>query len=105
MDGGPFTLLRADSRMASTRPYAAIHGAGYRGIYDLGNPDQSRYIISTGQSGNVYSPHYDDLLELWAKGEYIAIPIDPASIAATTVDRMELQPLKPASAAPNSTNP
>ncbi len=105
MDGGPFTLLRADSRMASTRPYAAIHGAGYRGIYDLGNPDQSRYIISTGQSGNVYSPHYDDLLELWAKGEYIAIPIDPASIAATTVDRMELQPLKPAGAAPTSTNP
>jgi penicillin amidase len=105
MDGGPFTLLRADTRMASARPYAAIHGAGYRGIYDLGNPDASRYIISTGQSGNVFSSHYDDLLELWAKGEYVAIPIDPASIAASTVDRLELQPLKSANPAPTSTNP
>jgi penicillin amidase len=105
MDGGPFTLLRADGRMPSARPYAAIHGAGYRGIYDLANPDQSRYTISTGQSGNVFSPHYDDLLELWVKGEYIAIPTDPASVAAATVDRLQLQPMKAAGAAPTSTNP
>ena len=38
MDGGPFTLLRADHAMRSDRPYAAIHGAGYRGIYDLADP-------------------------------------------------------------------
>ena len=105
MDGGPFTLLRADNRMASVRPYAAIHGAGYRGIYDLADPDQSRYIISTGQSGNVFSPHYDDLLELWAKGEYLAIPTDPTAVAGATVDRLDLQPMKAAGAAPTSTNP
>jgi len=92
MDGGPFTLLNADNRMSSARPYAAIHGAGYRGIYDLKNSDRSRYIISTGQSGNVYSPHYDDLLGIWAKGNYISIPTDPAAIAEGTVDRLELRP-------------
>ncbi len=93
MDGGPNTLLRADNRMSSPRPYAAIHGAGYRGIYDLANMDASLYIVSTGQSGNVFSAHYDDLLGLWAKGQYINIPTAPEAIAATTVNRLILKPL------------
>jgi penicillin amidase len=92
MDGGPYTLLRADNNMRSDRPYAAIHGAGYRGIYDLANPDNSLYIISTGQSGNLFSPHYDDLLSLWAKGGYIAIPTQPDAVATTAVNRLVLEP-------------
>jgi len=92
MDGGPFTLLRADHSMRSARPYAAIHGAGYRGIYDLADPDRSLYVISTGQSGNLFSPHYDDLMGLWAKGEYITVPIGRQAIDAQAVNRLTLQP-------------
>ena len=93
MDGGPFTPLRADNNMASRRPYAAIHGAGYRGIYDLADEDRSLYIISTGQSGNPYSLHYDDLMPLWAKGDYIAVHTQPAAIANEAVDHLDLQPM------------
>jgi len=93
MDGGPNTLLRADNRMPSARPYAAIHGAGYRGIYDLANPDASLYIISTGQSGNVFSRHYDDLIGLWAKGQYITIPTAPDVVTSAAVNRLRLEPL------------
>jgi penicillin amidase len=96
MDGGPFTLLRADHSMRSSRPYAAIHGAGYRGIYDLANPDRSLYVISTGQSGNLFSPHYDDLLGLWAEGAYITIPTGREAIEAAAVNRLNLQPEKSA---------
>ena len=92
MDGGPFTLLRGDHSMRSERPYAAIHGAGYRGIYDLADPDRSQYIISTGQSGNLYSPHYDDLIGLWARKDYIAIPTAKPAMEATAVNRLSLQP-------------
>jgi penicillin amidase len=92
MDGGAFTLLRADHSMASPTPYAAIHGAGYRGIYDLAAPDRSLYIVSTGQSGNLFSPHYDDLLPLWAQKEYVAIPTAPAAVEAAAVNRLVLQP-------------
>jgi penicillin amidase len=92
MDGGPFTLLRADHSMASRRPYAAIHGAGYRGIYDLSEPDRSLYIISTGQSGNPFSPHYDDLLSLWVERQYIAIPTERKAVEAVAVNRFMLQP-------------
>ena len=78
--------------MASGRPYAAIHGAGYRGVYDLGSPDASRYVISTGESGNLFSPHYDDLLRLWARGGTVTIPTEPTAIAASSVHRLTLQP-------------
>ena len=92
MDGGPFTLLRADHAMRSEQPYAAIHGAGYRGIYDLADSEHSLYIISTGQSGNLFSPHYDDLLGVWAKGDYITIPTGAKAVAAATVNRLTLRP-------------
>ena len=92
MDGGPFTLLRADNSMRSDRPYAAIHGAGYRGIYDLADPDRSLYIISTGQSGNLFSPHYDDLIGIWAREDYITILTAKAAMDAAAVDRLTLQP-------------
>jgi len=94
LDGGAFTLLRADHSMRSERPYAAIHGAGFRGIYDLANPDNSLYMISTGQSGNLFSPHYDDLIGLWARGDYIAIPTERGAVEQTAVNRLSLQPVK-----------
>jgi penicillin amidase len=92
MDGGAFTVLRADTRFTAARPYAAVHGAGYRGIYDLADPDASLYVISTGESGNLFSSHYDDLLRLWADGGYVTVPITPAKIEETARYRLRLQP-------------
>jgi penicillin amidase len=92
MDGGPFTLLRADNAMASSRPYAAIHGAGYRAIYDLGAPDNSLYIISVGQSGNVFSPYYDDLLGPWSRAQYITIPTTPVAVSSSAAHALWLEP-------------
>ena len=55
-------------------------------------------MISTGQSGNVFSRYYDDLLPGWANGEYVTIPIAPNSIERTATFRTELQPVGDASA-------
>ncbi len=92
VDGGSFTLLRTDYNMGGDRPYAARHGAAYRGIYDLAAPERSRYIISTGQSGNLFSPHYDDLMGLWAAGKFIEIPTSPDAVAASAIHRLTLEP-------------
>jgi penicillin G amidase len=46
-------------------PFARNHAAGYRGIYDLGDPDRSRFVIATGESGHIFSRHYGDLVPLW----------------------------------------
>lgn len=92
MNGGAYTLLRAANAMASRRPYAAVHGAGYRAIYDLGAPDASLYMISMGQSGNVFSPYYDDLLGLWGASGYIAIPTTPEVLSGTAAHALWLEP-------------
>jgi acyl-homoserine lactone acylase PvdQ len=36
--------------------------------------------LSTGQSGNIISPHYKDMSEHWRKGEYAVIRTDEESI-------------------------
>jgi len=65
-DGGNFTVNRAGTEIRDDdAPFADRHGAGYRAVYDLGNLDNSRFIIATGQSGNPLSPRYDDLIERW----------------------------------------
>jgi penicillin amidase len=54
-------------------PFARTHGPGYRGIYDLANPDASRFVIATGQSGHIFSRHYGDLVPLWNEGGAITL--------------------------------
>jgi penicillin amidase len=42
----------------------------YRHIVDLGDFDKSLVVIPPGQSGNLASPHYQDMFPLWYRGEY-----------------------------------
>ncbi|MBS0560608.1 MAG: penicillin acylase family protein, partial [Proteobacteria bacterium] len=37
--------------------FRSLHGASYRGVYDLADPDRSRFVVAPGQSGNPFSPH------------------------------------------------
>ena len=54
-------------------PFARTHGTGYRGVYDLANPDASRFIIATGESGHIFSRHYGDMTPLWNEGRSITL--------------------------------
>ncbi len=71
--GGDYTLNRGAMRIGSATPYASVHGAGFRAVFDLGNLDNSRFIQATGQSGNPLSRHYGDLKELWRDGGTLRI--------------------------------
>ncbi len=75
-DGGGETVNRAGMsfRGAIEERFIDRHGAGYRAVYDLANPDNSRFMISTGQSANPLSPLYDSFTQRWSNGEYITIP-------------------------------
>jgi penicillin amidase len=76
-----------------TLGYAAFHGASYRAIYDMADPEASRFMITTGQSGNVMSRHYDDLAPLWGRGEYLEIRTDwDLSSAPEGTQTLRLQP-------------
>ena len=53
-------------------------GPGYRQIVDLSEPVRGRYVITTGQSGNVFSRRYRNLLPEWRAGRYFPIEGQPA---------------------------
>ncbi|NBR53547.1 MAG: penicillin acylase family protein [Rhodobacteraceae bacterium] len=90
--GGDNTLLRGRTSGQDPNPFQNVHAAGFRGVYDFADPDSSVFIISTGQSGHPLSRHYDDLGELWRRGEYIPMSLDPALARAAAVGIMELVP-------------
>ena len=75
--GGDNTLMRGKTAGKGKEPFINIHAAVYRGVYDFADPDSSVFIISTGQSGHFLSRHYDDLGNLWRRGEYVPMSLDP----------------------------
>ncbi len=90
--GGDNTLLRGRTSGRGPDPFQNVHGAGYRGVYDFADPDSSVFITSTGQSGHFLSRHYDDLAQLWRRGEYIPMSLDPDLARAAAVGTTVLQP-------------
>ena len=90
--GGDDTLMRGVSRGTGPAPYENVHSAGYRGVYDFADPDSSVFIVATGQSGHPLSRHYDDLGELWRRGEYIPMSLDPELARAAATGIMVLTP-------------
>lgn len=80
-DGDFYTVNRAaPSIYDPAHPFADVHGAGYRAIYDLSDLDASRFVVAPGESGNPLSPHWGDFVPLWASGHDVPIVADPAKL-------------------------
>lgn len=90
--GGDNTLMRGQTRGTGANPYENVHGGGYRGVYDFADPESSVFIIATGESGHPLSRHYDDLSELWRRGEYLPMTLDPQLARAGSVGITHLIP-------------
>lgn len=90
--GGDNTLQRARTIGTGENPYANVHAAGFRAVIDFADPDSSLFITSTGQSGHPFSRHYDDLAQLWRRGEYIPMSLEPELARGGAVGITKLQP-------------
>ncbi|MDR3450994.1 MAG: penicillin acylase family protein [Alphaproteobacteria bacterium] len=73
-------------------PFARTHGGGFRGLYDLSNPDNSRFMIATGQSGHLFSPHYGDLVERWVTVQSVALSGSADELKKSGADELVLEP-------------
>ncbi|MCZ8257274.1 MAG: penicillin acylase family protein [Polaromonas sp.] len=62
-------------------PFANRQAASLRAIYDLADPDNSRFIYQTGQSGLVFSGRYRDMRDSWAAVEYRPLQMNPPAFA------------------------
>jgi len=92
--GGDNTLQRGRTSGAEPAPFQNVHGAGFRAVYDFADPDSSVFVISTGQSGHPLSRFYDNLGELWRRGEYIPMSLDPELARAAAAGVVTLMPVK-----------
>ena len=91
-DGGAQTLNRAQPSYRGPRPFDAVHGAGYRAVYDFADLDNSRFAIPLGQSGNMLSPWARNFVDRWQALKYIEIGGTRAEAARTAVGTLTLAP-------------
>ncbi len=73
-------------------PFASRHAASLRAIYDLSDLENSLYIHSGGQSGNILSDHYKAFSEAWAKNEYIPMRAERKTLDAEPHQLLRLAP-------------
>jgi penicillin amidase len=72
--------------------FKQIHGASYRQVFDLADWDRGRATSTPGQSGQLGSPHYGDLLPLWAEGQYFPLAYSRKKVEEVTAHRLTLTP-------------
>ena len=66
-----------------------------RTVIEVGEWDDARFVILGGQSGNPMSPHYDDQIPVWQRGQGISVPWTPAAVEDITRSTLTLSPAHP----------
>lgn len=91
--GGFYTINRGGHWFSRTRPFANIHGSSYRAIYDMADFENSFFMQSTGQSGNVFSAHYDQFIDSWARVDYVPMIVKRSTIEKNALGMLRFSPL------------
>jgi len=91
-DGSAETLNRATPSYRGPRPFEAVHGAGYRAVYDFSDLDNSRFAIPLGQSGNMLSRWSHSFVESWKALRYVEIAGTRAELARSAAGIITLTP-------------
>jgi penicillin amidase len=74
-------------------PFTGVWGPVYRMLADLGDPGRSRWQLSTGQSGQPGSAHYDDMIDAWNAGRTNPVYVDDHQLRAAGRSRqLRLEP-------------
>ncbi|MDU8929307.1 penicillin acylase family protein [Alisedimentitalea sp. MJ-SS2] len=92
--GGDATLLRGLTHGKGEAPLRNLHGALYRGVYDMAAPETSVFVVSTGQSGHPMSRHYRDQAGLWLEGKYLPMVMDVETLRAEAAAITRLTPVE-----------
>ncbi|HVP43757.1 MAG TPA: penicillin acylase family protein [Terriglobales bacterium] len=61
---------------------------------DLSDLDRSTMNVVTGQSGQIFSPHYEDQWRAWYEGSTFIMPFSEAAVTAAKRHELVLQPAK-----------
>ena len=82
------TVNRAGLRPEAGGTFGNVHGAGFRGVFDLADPDGAFVIVATGQSGHPMSRHWADQMPAWRDGALLRL----GPVEGTPTGRIRLSP-------------
>jgi len=77
--GGAGTTLNSGEYNLNS-PFQMTLGSSFRHITDLSDSVSSLMVITSGQSGQPFHPHYDDYVPLWLNGLYHRMILDERMI-------------------------
>lgn len=80
MDGGNEVINNQLFQLNGTGVYKVTAGPSTRRVIDFSDIENSVSILPTGQSGNVFSEHYDDLAEKYVNGEFVKMLLNQQEI-------------------------
>ena len=96
---GPFGLPAAkdalnkyEFKLKEAVDYGVFSGPSMRIAIDFSNVDAAESILPTGQSGNVFSPHYADQADRYHSGAFRMMRMDAADIEAHTTAQARITP-------------
>jgi len=75
-DGGDDTVNAGEMSMTDDAPFLDRHGPTLRMIVDMAAPQDARFMIAPGESGNPLSPHWGDLALPWRDVQSFAFSDD-----------------------------
>ncbi|MDT7830784.1 penicillin acylase family protein [Flavobacteriaceae bacterium S356] len=80
VDGGSEVINNQLFKLNDSGFYKVHAGPSTRRIVDFSDVENSVSILPTGQSGNVFSKHYDDQAEKYLKGEFVKMLLNQQEI-------------------------
>jgi penicillin amidase len=72
--------------------HAVTYGSNARYMFDMSNPDGNYLVVLGGQDGALGGAAFLDQIELFRRGEYMQIPLDPETAHANFPHRTVLEP-------------
>jgi penicillin amidase len=69
-----------------------VAGGSFKIVVDTENWDHSVGLNSPGQSGDIHDPHYRDLYQLWARGEYFPVFYSRSKVDSVAEKKFMLAP-------------
>jgi penicillin G amidase len=74
------------------KPYGVTAIPSYRQIIDLSDMDKSLSMHTTGQSGLVFSKHYDDMITSWVNVQYHPMLFNARDVEADRKSALVMAP-------------
>jgi penicillin amidase len=88
--GGSVTVNAAGYSFRN--PFAMGGGVSQRMVVNLADLDSSLFIHTTGQSGHLFHPHREDMIQLWQEVEYGQMPFSRAAVDQAAESVLVLEP-------------